>query len=184
MIFVILDGEGNFIKEGLSMKRMFLASGIVVCMTCSAFATDPTGFDLSTLDAGINGTTYGFIRGNGNASYGNYSPTPYDLTESGTWGTTFDYGKVRGEALCSSTSGTYAQPGTPDENITGRYCWCKVTGYQASGGSEWQNVSSVSWVFGFDHEIADFCPDGCAFYCANYVQNDSVFRNSMFGVSQ
>ena len=144
-----------------------------------------SGFDLSTLDASID-TTW-------DAQHARWKPvysTGFSMqdvlgTENssdlapGEWADTFSYGTVKGKSLCSSTSGTFAQSGTPDESGTGdtRYCWCKATQFDNSP------VSSASWVFRNDGGEMSDCAFNCAVNCASRVQRDSAFRGALFGVS-
>ena len=145
-------------------------------------------FDLSTLDASINGPDFGFVSANGN---GTYNPAVYGLTTSdlGKWGTLFPYGKVIGESICSSTGGAYAQSGTPDENTNGKYCWCKATGYVSGDTNSStltgtvQPVSSASWVFNLSYSSFGGCASGCAHNCGGTVRNYPDFRPAVFGVS-
>ena len=139
----------------------------------------PSEFNLATLDTSLDDGGWGCITHDGN----NTNQSTYDLTNAGTWGLTFSYGKVRGEALCSSTSGTYAQTGTPDESETGPHCWCKATQYQANGSSEWKNVSPVPWVLNFDGYDAADCAFVCAVLCAGNVGGDLDVREAVFGVA-
>ncbi len=149
-----------------------------------------SGFDLSTLDASIEGTSYGYVNADGS---GTLYPAVYGLTTSdlGKWGTLFPHGKVIGESLCSSTSGTFAQSGTPDESGTGntRYCWCKATRYVSGDTNEStltgnvQPVSSASWVFGNDYGSSGNCASNCASACGKAVRVRAVFRAPVFGVS-
>ena len=146
-----------------------------------------SGFDLSTLDASINGTRYGYVLANGDT----YNPAVYGLTTSdlGKWGTLFPYGKVIGESICSSTGGAYAQSGIPDENTNGKYCWCKATGYVSGDTNSStltgnvQPVSSASWVFSDDYGSSGACAYACADGCGDAVRGNAVFRAAVFGVS-
>ncbi|MCQ2568192.1 MAG: InlB B-repeat-containing protein, partial [Alphaproteobacteria bacterium] len=64
---------------------------------------------------------------------------------SGEWVVTFDYGTVKGMAICRSIDGSWATPGTPSDT-DGKYCWCSATNYTPNGGNQC-NVASPSWVF-------------------------------------
>ena len=111
----------------------------------------PSGFNLATLDASIRGTAYGYQNDStGQNGAGSSNTTEYGLTSDQTWGTTFNYGKVRGIAQCSNSDDggkTRGQTGNPGNVTTGPYCWCKATGYQANGSNEWENVLYSNWVF-------------------------------------
>ena len=96
---------------------------------------------------------------------------------AGEWSVTFTEGTIKGRALCSSTSGTYATTGTPNETGGGQYCWCAGTDFGNSC-----HVSSPSWVFRDDYGNAGNCAYHCARDCARRVYNDSAFRRAVFGV--
>ena len=66
---------------------------------------------------------------------------------NGNWAAEFSYGSMTGQTICSTTSGSPLQTGTPDESSCGLHCWAKVNTYTPSAGSV-QNVSSSSpWVY-------------------------------------
>ena len=120
--------------------------------------------------------------------FGAYSlnTSDYGLTQDNTWGVTWSNGdKVVGEAICSQTSGTWATAGTPDTTGAGttKYCWCRATGYIASGSSQC-SLSSSSWVFNRDRGSADSCAHNCAGNCAGYVYDTSDFRAAVLGAAQ
>ena len=143
----------------------------------------PVGFNLSTLDASIDGTSFGFQCDSTGAQGADSSNTSdYGLTSDQTWGVTFNYGKIRGEARCSDTNnGTNnGLVGNPGNATTGGHCWCKATGYQATGSSEWQNVLPSGWVYYGDISNYD-CAYNCAYDCAFYVKQGD-FRRSMYGL--
>ncbi|MFQ6727175.1 MAG: hypothetical protein ACLRFF_02350, partial [Alphaproteobacteria bacterium] len=100
---------------------------------------------------------------------------------NGEWAVTFSYGTVKGMAKCSSTKGSSKKPGTPSDT-DGQYCWCQATNYTPNEGNRC-NVASPSWVFYSDLWDASNCAGICAFYCANIVEVDAVFRRGVFGVS-
>ena len=147
-------------------------------------------FDLSTLDASIGGTSLGF-----QGSEFSENTSEYGLISDNTWGITFSYGKIRGEARCSTKYGNnnsnqWGATGGPNwtateseltGNGTGPYCWCKPTQYQANGSSEWQNVLLVPWVF---LESIPSCEQNCAVRCAVSVTNSANFRIPLYGIIQ
>jgi uncharacterized repeat protein (TIGR02543 family) len=157
-----------------------------------------TTFDLSTLSEYIDTSGDDYSSKNFAGSFCNYGNNDaedeiysYTCNESiftglstGEWKTTFEYGTVKGEALCSSTPGTWAQTGTPTETGGGKYCWCKATGFAEPNSSSYQNVSSSSWVFYFDRDSADDCADYCAYECSYVVNFDGDFRRAVFGVTE
>ncbi|MBO7042385.1 MAG: InlB B-repeat-containing protein, partial [Alphaproteobacteria bacterium] len=105
----------------------------------------------------------------------------YGLEQPGEWGVSWSNGdKVTGVALCSQTSGTYPNTGTPDETGSGetQYCWCKATHYTANNAQQCSLVSPA-WVFygDFGSNCALFCPDNCA----GTAEITSGFRAALFG---
>ena len=110
----------------------------------------------------------------------------FGITEAGQWGVSFVYGKVVGEALCSSTSGEGATTGTPDTSSSGGYCWCRAMGYmiyQEKQGvfAPMCAVSSPAWVFTDDVGLAADCASDCALKCVDNVNGNSLFRAALFG---
>ena len=100
------------------------------------------------------------------------------------WKVKFSHGNLYGMAGCSTTSGTYAQPGTPTIG-TGRYCWCKATGYKATNASVISgSVSALSWGFYGDRGSAAACAWYCASSCANNAERDLAFRTALFTPAQ
>ena len=103
------------------------------------------------------------------------------------WKTPFSYGTVYGESMCSTTSGTYATPGTP-VNTFERYCWCRATGFKPDGSDIVHiSTSNLPWVFlfeyGIDTSIAG-CRVTCPYRCAVEIQNArSSFRRVVYGQS-
>ena len=106
----------------------------------------------------------------------------YGITEPGQWGVRFSYGDVIGEAICSSTSGTFATAGTPDTSGSGQYCWCRAMGYKL-GVSNMCAVSSPAWVHASNLGSAAECAGGCAADCAERFRGTSDFRAALFGYS-
>ena len=101
---------------------------------------------------------------------------------NGEWAVTFSYGTVKGTGLCSTTGGgTHATTGTPDESVTGKYCWCKATGLAGPNSTEYCPVASSSWVFSRDYNSADDCAVFCAFTCVGPIQNSWYFRKPLYG---
>ena len=87
-----------------------------------------------------------------------------------TWTTNFPYGDISGVALCSTTSGSYATVGTPNESGGGQYCWCKATHPVLS-----------RWVFYDGHGSSDVCASNCAYRCGSFVRYYAAFRSAVFG---
>ncbi|MFQ6777974.1 MAG: InlB B-repeat-containing protein, partial [Alphaproteobacteria bacterium] len=141
----------------------------------------------------IEGTNCG-CQNDRRGSYGadSYNTDTYNITEDQSWATEFSYGVVRGIASCNDTAGNHndyrydndssnwSRPGdTFTQDSTGRYCWCKITGYTPTGGTLQSLVSS--WVFYSDREDADKCAGGCADACANDLLDDVYFRPALLG---
>ena len=98
---------------------------------------------------------------------------------AGEWSVTFTEGTIKGRALCSSTNGTYATTGTPNETGGGRYCWCAGTDFGNSC-----HVASPSWVCHNAYGDSGDCAARCANACAGHVIDYSDFRRAIFGVTQ
>ncbi len=140
---------------------------------------------LSGLDASIYNQQqlqYGYISADGSNTL---KAAEYGLTQNGTWADKFSYGIIRGESKCSSTTGTYPQPGNPSDT-PGKYCWCKVTGYTPNNQNMCSVVNSSGWVF----ERGDFgntntCQEYCTGSCASWLNaNDRTdFRTAMFAAA-
>ena len=170
-------------------------------------APQQTSFDLSTLAQYMDetgGTRYYQRRNNStgaaecrhNAS-GSFvtvdcsDPLVSDLTMS-EWKEDFTYGTVKGEAICSTVDGTYAgQTGSPTDDLDlnnlnngARYCWCGATAFDAEKDGSFLPVASSSWVFDNDYDNAVSCAHYCASDCASYVQDDSEFRQAVFGITE
>ncbi len=107
--------------------------------------------------------------------------------DNGEWAVTFSYGTVKGVALCSSTSGSYHEIGSPNENAEGENCWCKAISY-ASENQNFCNVSSSPWVLGLGYSNADSCKHDCAYNCAGNIQSGSQsttnYRRVLYGITQ
>ena len=145
----------------------------------------------STLDTSIN-TTWDATHTRWKPINGSdgYTMTNYFGTENssdlsnGKWSDTFSYGTVIGNAMCSTTSGTWATAGTP-ANDGGQYCWCMATGYQpADSDVVYSPNSPLSWVFDSGYGSASDCAVDCANYCADGVRGYSAFRQAVFGAVQ
>ena len=159
------------------------------------------------LDASINGTSIGYHNACSHP-YGEYTQfqgltgQSFNVYE---WGVQFSNGGViRGSAKCEysarsetyygwngSTADSYFEPNECGDGYGGYYCWCKVTGYQASGAAL-QTDDSTSWVFLETIGAAETepsygyygCPMRCAARCATVAQNSQSFRTALYGQSQ
>ena len=145
-------------------------------------------YDFSTLDYNI-GTSWDATHTrwkpiNGSSGYlmqSEFGTENSSDLSNGEWADTFSYGTVIGNALCSTTSGTWATAGTP-ANDGGQYCWCMATGYQpADSDVVYSPNSPLSWVSYDTHVSASNCAYYCAVNCAYDVQNSSDVRRAVFG---
>ena len=140
-----------------------------------------------------NGTSYGY-KNDSTSQIGpfSYNVNDYNLTEDNTWGVTWANGdKVVGEAVCSGYAGNNhsEQWGETNTDWTANisdltnasgenlHCWCKITGYIASGSSQC-NPSSV-WVYRTAFYDADACAYDCAGVCGD-ISDVSGFRTAAF----
>lgn len=137
------------------MKRILLTSLSIIAIGVSAYASTMCAANNTVaivLDPTVAGTNYTYSAANM------------------TWTTNLPYGDVSGVALCSTTSGSYATVGTPDETGGGKYCWCKSTHPVLS-----------RWVFAYAAGSSSNCASYCARDCGDYVRASADFRSSMFG---
>jgi hypothetical protein len=99
------------------------------------------------------------------------------------WKVVFDYGTVRGEAVCATNEREYAASGTP-QGTGGEYCWCKATGFAEPNSSNYSPVSYSSWIFW--HKVTETganCARDCSFYCTYSLGNSPQFRTAIYGRS-
>ena len=100
------------------------------------------------------------------------------------WKVKYSHGDLYGMSGCSATSGTYAVAGNPTIG-SGQYCWCKATGYKATGSSEVSGpLSALSWVFSVGNYSAAYCARICAHDCADRAEYYSAFRDTLFAPVQ
>ena len=96
-----------------------------------------------------------------------------------------------GSGNCNSTNG--GVEGTINNNLStqssGKYCWCQVTGFTASGNSYTSGPSctvtpvSTSWGFYVDEEDSEYCASVCAMDCAYEVRDRLTFRSAVLGAA-
>ena len=99
------------------------------------------------------------------------------------WKVRYSHGDLYGMSGCSTTSGTFATSGNPTIG-SGQYCWCKATGYKATGSNEIKGpLSALSWVFHHDRGSASSCAQRCAYFCAAGAEAGSAFRGALFAGS-
>ena len=118
---------------------------------------------LSGMDNSKAGTQYGYLSLDGALTS---NADVYGLSDNGTWGVTFDYGKVIGNSTC-------------DEHL----CICSLTGFIPDNNGvygELQPVSTNRTItpvgYGYSSNITnanDGCRNGCAAGCASWVSSSS-----------
>ena len=125
----------------------------------------PAVYDMSTLDKSINGTNYSYN------------------TSARTWQTTFSYGVVIGESLCSSSSNTPLEiaEGINTENGSGGKCWCRVTDFIPTGSRIIYEPKSSLWAFDHDRGSASNCASSCTGDCGYHVRYYAALRAGLFG---
>ena len=141
------------------------------------------------------GSSYGY-KNDSTGEYGedSYDTSEYGLTEDNTWGLSWSNGdKVVGEAKCSALEGdrhdwewggNSADWSASESELTNasgeaQYCWCRATGYIASGSSQC-SLSSSSWVFIYAGGSASECAYFCANWCGNYLVLNLGFNRALF----
>lgn len=109
----------------------------------------------------------------------------YDKTAM-TWTANFWYGAVSGVAKCSTikpentsagiNTGLIASDQDAIESAanSGRYCYCKMTE---------PDISGSPWMFLYDYSNASTCASSCALNCGYRVQDNAVFRASVFAAA-
>ena len=98
----------------------------------------------------------------------------------GTFKVTFDYGTVYGDSLCSSTSGTFGQAGTPNETEGGEYCWCRVTGFIPNNSNTFYGNQNPRFVYRY-MPPNNLCQSNCTHDCALYTERSTTVRNALYG---
>ena len=197
----------SFYSEGGYYNNTTCTSGGNVTLP----ATDPThsysdqeyefvgwrvyDYDFSTIDASNNYATNGTIyyaknpsgqcrTGDSNSVCSSVHDDLKNTTLTGQWKTAFSYGVVRGDSLCSVTSGTQYVAGTPNES-NGLYCWCRATGYQPTNSDIiYSQQSSPKWIFHKNFaETGVSCVQYCASDCGKLLLANAGFRCQLFGGS-
>ena len=198
----------SFYSEGGYYNNTTCTSGGNVTLP----ATDPThsysdqeyefvgwrvyDYDFSTIDASNNYATNGTIyyakqskcftwNGSKTVEQGCNIAEVSDLATNapyGQWKAYFSYGMVRGDSLCSVTSGTQYVAGTPNES-NGLYCWCRATGYQPTNSDIiYSQQSSPKWIFHKNFAgTGASCVQYCASDCGRDVRIITALRCSLFG---
>ena len=148
-------------------------------------------YDFSSLDTSRSGTErwakdestcYHALSGN-KAGVENCDGEFLELS-SYEWKVNFYYGMIYGMSKCTNVSGTWATSGNPGD-VNGKYCWCKATGYKATGSSTISRpLSNPLWVFyniHGDYSSYNACKDTCSRHCTYGVIYETVFRRALYG---
>ncbi len=128
----------------------------------------PAIYDLSTLDASINGTS-----GSSNSS-------------ARTWQVTFSYGVVYGEILCSSTRNNQQafDNGLNTQKDSGSNCWCRVVEFRPTRSKIVYEPKFSPWVFSNSSgSSAAWCVAVCTEKCQNALQTSSTFRAGLYDIN-
>ena len=154
---------------------------------------------LSTLDVNINGNGW-FGRGGFDGGRVVYACNGLDCSdpnmlsdlETYEYKTEFSYGTIYGKSLCSQTSGTLYEFGTPEENNGGIYCWCKITKFVPTGGNA-ISIQRYLWRYWSVHEYhgknntqsnirmnTAHCNGWCPNRCASVVKSNLVWRKNFY----
>ncbi len=118
---------------------------------------------LSSMDTSKAGTQYGYLSQDGALTS---NADVYGLSDNGTWGVTFDYGKVIGNSTCDDY-----------------HCICSLTGFIPDNNGAYGELQPVSTnrtitpvAYGYSSSITnanDGCRNGCAAGCAFWVSSSS-----------
>ena len=142
---------------------------------------DLTGQSFNVYEWGVQLSNGGVIRGSAECEYSARSETYYGMSNS----------EINEYDMYWSPNTCYSFGNEGEDYYGGYYCWCKVTGYQASGAAL-QTDDSTSWVFLETIEAEQTepsygyygCPMRCAARCATVAQNSQSFRAALYGQSQ
>ncbi len=124
---------------------------------------EPAVYDMSTLDASINGTSCSI--------------------DGKKWKMVFPYGAVYGEGLCSSTSGMMWYPfiEIDTQQDSGQNCWCHLTEFVPTGSKKIYGPTIPLFVF--EHKFSQTCGSDCSRYCINLLCNNSTNRRQLYGIN-
>ena len=148
---------------------------------------------LSDLDTSIGNSSESYYSINGanvcfynDAQQQSCSQSAFDDLSPNEWKTIFGYGTVYGKAKCSDTTlgtGPTIGPGTPS-NTSGQYCWCKATGYKATGEQKC-NFDAGPWVMSNTlHSNTSECETYCPRSCGSRTKTNQTFRNYLYGQAE
>ncbi|MCL2017383.1 MAG: hypothetical protein FWG80_01225 [Alphaproteobacteria bacterium] len=151
----------------LAVLTIIPLHGSIAAVACMARPISPT----SCPESGVTQCPASGTSGNAtNQDCTNLSLGDWKLT--GCTGS--NVSEFSGTSLCSSTSGTYPNFGNPVTD-GGSNCWCKITSIPGF------SVASSAWVCrGTVGGGLSGCADYCAYHCADFVRNVSVFRSALF----
>lgn len=116
----------------------------------------PAIYDISTLDASINGST---------------------VSSGGTkWNVTFSYGTLYGEILCSNKADyDVDQPGT---QRSGNNVWCRITHFQPTGSDIIYEPVPSKWVY---YGTSSYCSyNNIGEMCASPIKTNTTYRQKLF----
>lgn len=126
---------------------------------------------LNSIDLDITCRNWGYRAVDGSSQQ---DSSVYGLTENGQWGISCSYGKVIGEARCSSSygkdSGTIGNPSTN----TGGYCWCRVTQYIPNNRAACY-FSSSAWAFHSSKGSYSTCAKNCGTNCPGSTRQTNTY---------
>jgi len=136
------------------------------------------GFE--NVDTSVNGNGYLFKSIQAGSGGHSGMGSEYNAAALGTWGVWFyNFGKIFGEARCSTDSTTQYQTGTP-ANDNGQHCWCRITSYSLNtiGGQ-----CAFPWIYHSDFGSSNACRSGlssCANACAMCLRDSSACRTAFY----
>ena len=169
------------------------------CTYTGAGDTVKESITLSIVDPEINGLDVGYIDIGNMHDNNSYNEDVYNLNRNGEWGTSFEYGVIKGLSRCSAHNGKYdvvdgyntdSSLWSSDEinlvNNSGKEstkCWCVITDFIPVDGVS-QSLSDSLWVYNGTHHNASDCDFFCAYSCADNIKKDSDFRTAILSVSK
>jgi len=166
----------NMVNDRCTCKVGYVASD-GKCISCSAdkpyiyngtcVAACPSGYYEYNSNCFAKLDTY--LQPNAVANNGDY----YNIL--------FNYGSVTLKGMCSSSSGTQFDSGTPDMNNAGVYCWCRVTNFTPTNGKTqtWNN----SWVYVDYLDDVSGCQSDCLGQCEEYIdEENNAARKALYGI--
>ena len=135
----------------------------------------------SGVDVSTNGDSFGYINDSNSSSPATYNASTFGLTEDNTWGVSFDYGVVICKSLCSTTSGTVGNTGTPS-TTAGQHCWLRPESFTPDGGQTCDTIYTLgnAYIYLGDMGGEDDCGVGCAVYSGVNIQNSNSFRQTAY----